>query len=255
MPLLRNIVRRILPKRFKPHRIFGGPLRGKYLVTSWHDYPAAIVGYAERALTTWLLANAKKGETWLDIGAHYGYTSLALCEAVGPTGRVYAFEPSLSTIGCLSLTKKGNGLSQLRLIPLALTADEFPRSYEMRTIRGMIDSQISGVESQQIENFLGLSLDRLWPEISPLTPTVHGIKIDVQGMELDVLEGMRGILASQTPLLVVEVHKLIDRGAILALLQQAGYDPTPFAIEKLHTNFYDESINYSFVFTRMKCGS
>ena len=73
------------------HRILGGPLRGSAIVTSWHDYPAAILGKTELALLKWFGKNVGEGETWLDIGAHYGYISIALCKLVGSAGRVYAF--------------------------------------------------------------------------------------------------------------------------------------------------------------------
>jgi hypothetical protein len=74
---VKSLVRELLPRRHVAHRVMTGPLRGMRIVTSWHDYPAAIFGYTERKLTDWLLANAGPGETWLDVGANCGYTSLA----------------------------------------------------------------------------------------------------------------------------------------------------------------------------------
>jgi len=37
-------LRRLMPKTVGAHRILGGRLRGYRIVTSWHDYPAAILG-------------------------------------------------------------------------------------------------------------------------------------------------------------------------------------------------------------------
>jgi len=48
----------------------GGLLKGYVIVTSWHDYPAAILGRTERALLDWFAHNVGSGETWLDVGAH-----------------------------------------------------------------------------------------------------------------------------------------------------------------------------------------
>jgi hypothetical protein len=112
----------------------------------------------------------------------------------------------------------------------------------------MIDSQISEMESEIIEGFLGVALDRLWPGICESSPIVNGVKIDVQGMEYGVLEGMREILTNQRPRVVLEAHKGIDRRAIVALLEGVGYDPTPVPIEKDFTDFFDESSTYSYVF-------
>ena len=74
---LKSLIRRGLPTGLRPHRILSGSLRGVRMVTSWHDYPAGITGRTERPLLEWFDENAKPGETWLDVGAHYGYTAIA----------------------------------------------------------------------------------------------------------------------------------------------------------------------------------
>jgi hypothetical protein len=68
--LLKEGIRRLLPRSLGPHRILGGLLKGYVIVTSWHDYPAAILGRTERALLDWFAHNVGSGETWLDVGAH-----------------------------------------------------------------------------------------------------------------------------------------------------------------------------------------
>jgi len=90
---IKSILRYFLPGGIRNHRIWSGLLKGERIVTSWHDYPAAIIGYTERPLLNWFAQNVKPGQTWLDIGAHYGYTAIALSRLVGESGRVFAFEP------------------------------------------------------------------------------------------------------------------------------------------------------------------
>ena len=119
---LTTIVRACLPRTVKQQRILAGPLRGCRLVTSWHDYPGAITGRTERPLLDWFAANVKQGDTWLDIGAHYGYTAIALSRLVGLQGRVFAFEPMLSTAGYLAQTRSLNNFPQMTIVPLALKA-------------------------------------------------------------------------------------------------------------------------------------
>lgn len=103
---LKWAVRRFLPISVKPHRIITGPLRGAKIVTSWHDYPAAILGRTERALLGHFANVVGRGETWLDVGAHYGYTAISLSMLVGRSGRVFAFEPMVATAGCISRTRR-----------------------------------------------------------------------------------------------------------------------------------------------------
>src|SRR2546428_6221387 len=102
--MLKAVVRRLLPRQVKSRLILGGPLRGKRLVTSWHDYPGALLGRTERELLSWLRGAIVPGQTWIDVGAHYGYTALAMSESVQAGGRVFAFEPYLPTAGALAQT-------------------------------------------------------------------------------------------------------------------------------------------------------
>jgi FkbM family methyltransferase len=224
-------LRRFAPRAIRPQRIWGGPLRGARLVTSWRDYPAAILGTTERPLLAWFAEQAKPGATWLDIGAHYGYTALALSRCVGASGRVYAFEPMLSTAGHLAETRRINGLSQLQVVPIALGE---PATFELQrlpTVRGMVDSTLAA--EAWSETILVARLDWLWPSISPADPVLHGVKIDVQGMELKVLRGMLGLLRQWQPKLVVELHAGVNREALQALLQEAGYLPDGRPIQAL----------------------
>lgn len=119
---LKDRIRRCLPKRLKRHRIHGGPLAGAAIFTSWHDYPGAILGRTEKPLIEWFRQHVKSSETWIDIGAHYGYTAIALARLVGEQGRVFACEPILATAACLARTKEINEFSQLTVIPLGLSA-------------------------------------------------------------------------------------------------------------------------------------
>ena len=114
----------MFPRRIGPHRIRGGSLRGARIVTSWHDYPAGVMGRTERGLLAWFQQEVRAGDTWLDIGAHYGYTAIALSRQVGAAGRVFAFEPVTATAGCVAQTRRLNNLSQLTVVPLGLGKPE-----------------------------------------------------------------------------------------------------------------------------------
>ena len=240
-----------LPTGIGSHRILSGPLRGSRIVTSWRDYPAAIAGITEPQLLDWFRQQVGAGQTWLDIGAHYGYTSLALAQRVGTTGRVFAFEPMAATAGCLARTRAINNLECITVVPMALGAEPGLGVVELTTVRGMVDStlQAAGTPEQQWrEKFLVSQLDWLWPRICSELPDIHGIKIDVQGMELHVLRGMQDVLRTHRPKLVVELHRGVDRAAVLSLLGGLGYgaataiEPVPGETEP---QFHDDR-SYAF---------
>lgn len=220
-PKPKELVRRWLSGTITNHAILWGPLRGARIVTSWHDYPGAILGTTEKPLLAWFKANVRSGETWLDIGAHYGYTAIALSRLVGPEGRVFAFEPVNGTAVALQKTRAANQLEQLTVVPVALGAVRSAHTLRLPCIRGMADSTLSVPESY--ETVSTAPLDELWQELGRTDPRIDGVKIDVQGMELMVLQGMRRLLDVWRPRLIVELHHGVARKPLLELLSAAGY--------------------------------
>ncbi len=245
---VKRLLRPLLPRTYRAYSIKSGALAGNYIVTSWRDYPAAIMGYAEQELTAWLLRHVKPGETWLDVGAHYGYTSLAMCRSAGAQGRVFAFEPSLSSAGCIARTRLANQFWWWTVCPFGLDDSPALGAQELPWVRGMIDSQVSLEQADGTERFLSVGLDAVWTSLSTGNDRVHGIKMDVQGMEVRALEGMRALLARHRPVLVLEIHAGVDRRRIIEILTSAGYSDRPEPIEKGSTDFFDPNSNYSFVF-------
>ena len=216
-------LRRILPRNDRPHRIRRGPLRGSLIHASWQDYPRAILGCAEPELLDWFRIQVKPGETWLDVGAHYGYTALALSRLVGESGRVFAFEPVLGTAGYLARTRTANGLERLVVVPLALGDER--RLTLVRGVclyRGMAHMTATNDPGEPI---CSVTLDCLWPGLCGNDTNVSGVKIDVQGMEVAVLRGMIEILRRHRPKLVVEYHGQADLESLLRVVEDAGYHP------------------------------
>ncbi len=252
--LLRTIARWLrwrLPTRISAHRILSGPLKGKRIVTSWRDYPAAIAGITEPQLLNWFGRHVRPGETWLDIGAHYGYTAIALATLTGRQGRVFAFEPMAATVGCLARTRFLNGLESLTIVPMALGNVGEVQLQRLATVRGMVDSTLgsnSAVE-QWSEMILVAQMDWLWPRLCGSSCKIDGVKIDVQGMELHVIRGMMGALREHRPKLVVELHRGVDRSEALSLLAEAGYSRKAEPIEpvegEVEAAFHDDR-SYAF---------
>lgn len=247
-PILKNTVRRLLPRQVHPHRILAGPLRGRRIVTSWHNYPAAILGRTELALIGWLRTNVQAGETWLDVGAHYGYTAIAMSELVGPSGRVFAFEPVLATAGHLCLTRYLNHLQQLTIVPFGLDDSKSMRTLSVPTTRGMATPLQSWAAPH--DTIYLTSLEAIWDMLTGGQTEFHGVKVDVQGMEIAALRGMRRFLKHSQPKLVIEMHTGVDRRALLSTVAELGYKPVGIAVGPLPgeqvPNYYDD---HSYVFS------
>jgi FkbM family methyltransferase len=136
----------------------------------------------------------------------------------------------LATVDCLERTRAINNLDQLTIVPRGLGSPDTTATIELPSTRGMADRTLAGAgthsESIEIARF-----DWLWPRLNAGNPAIHGIKIDVQGMELDTLAGMRETLLQQTPKLVIELHHGVSRPAVLEWLESVGYSRTAVAVE------------------------
>jgi FkbM family methyltransferase len=245
MSSFKSVVRAFLPRKVRPHRILSGPLRGARIVTSWHDYPAAILGLTEVRLLQWFQANVQKGETWLDVGAHYGYTALALSELVGPAGRVFAFEPVVATAAHLQSTREANLHSHLTIVPVGLGTTPILSRRTSTVERGMATH---GRAASLNTDLYIVALDGLWPGICGGNLAIHGVKIDVQGMEQEVIAGMFTLLRTWQPRLIVEFHTGADRKAILHTLGEIGYKGTGIAVDGLTEAQPDFGDDQSYIF-------
>jgi hypothetical protein len=112
----------------------------------------------------------------------------------------------------------------------------------------MVDSTLEGEQFE--ERFLASSLDWLWPRLGGTRDRIDGIKIDVQGMEIQVLKGMRGLLLRHRPKLAIELHRGVSREDFLDLLGELGYSQPALPIEPLpgeSTPQYTDDRSYAFL--------
>jgi FkbM family methyltransferase len=149
------------------------------------------------------------GMTFVDAGANDGLFALFAARRVGPTGQVWAIEPSPREFLRLKRNVRLNGIGNVRAFPLAL-ADTDGQA-EMK----IADDEHSGqntlgdfaypIELARCEPVMTRRLDDLVQQ-ECLRP-VDVIKLDVEGAELSVLTGASSVLRQQRPLLLLEVNE------------------------------------------------
>lgn len=243
-PALRRYGRRVLPRAMRVHRILGGPLKGARISTSWHDYPGALLGRTERPLLAWFAANVKPGQTWLDVGAQYGYTSIALSRLVGPGGRVFSFEPVIETAGHLHRTKMANGFSQMTVVPLALGDSPELALARVEITRGMASPARPG--AAMTLDLLAIAFDAVRAPLGLSGNPIHGVKIDVQGFEIAVLRGMSDMLRVHRPKLIVELHHGVNRDEFRAMIESLGYQSDARELSGEPVSVLRDDISYVF---------
>lgn len=131
------------------------------------------------------------GMTVVDVGAHAGYYALLFARCVGSNGKVYAFEPEPDNYALLKDNIALNGYTNIEAIPKAVsnrsgTLDLFVSS--QGNDRHSIFANPNTAVQEQVRQVPTVSLDDLLA--SKNWPRVDLVKMDVEGAEILVLEGM-----------------------------------------------------------------
>jgi FkbM family methyltransferase len=161
----------------------------------------------------------RPGMTAIDIGANLGIFSLAMAKLVGPTGRVFAYEPASEPRTLLEQSRTLNGVENLEIISAALSDGE----REGHLVFGQSSELNALGEGGAGERVRITSLD--------LEAAAHDwklldfIKIDAEGEEERVLAGGKELLAKHSPLVQFEVKAGAEVDMRLRnLLPQLGYN-------------------------------
>lgn len=163
-----------------------------------------------------------EGGVAVDAGAFIGRHALAYARAVGARGRVVAVEPLEANFRLLEENVRLNGYGQVTCVKCALGRDrrEVWLTYERETSTASVVRDLP-----HRQRVVQRSLDDLLQELG--TGAIDVLKIDVEGAELEVLEGsVRTLAASPQARLVIEVHGPLDAAGgcpVEAWLTARGY--------------------------------
>ncbi|HEV2474703.1 MAG TPA: FkbM family methyltransferase [Chthonomonadales bacterium] len=212
-----------LPSRpvFLP--ILGGPLRGRLFCASYSLRPAYLVGTYERPVAQAIVANLRPGAVAYDVGANIGYLSLIMARQVGRKGQVYAFEPSPSSYRILETNGQLNRKLPLRGFPVAVADRSGVESFSFfqYDLVSRLGDCSRRYDDCTVIKVIVEPLDRMIATLGLRLPDF--VKIDVEGAEERVLEGMRDTLLEAHPTLLLETHTDELERSTAARLQEIGY--------------------------------
>ncbi|MBB6681139.1 FkbM family methyltransferase [Aequorivita sp. 609] len=146
----------------------------------------------------------------LDVGANFGYLSLVWANSISLQGKVIAFEPNLKVYNSFDNSIKINKLEE-RILLNNLAVGSKNRNVELfsdSTSSNILQSQSKNRRSTTIEM---VSLDSFCNRIG--LNQCDLVKIDVDGIELDILKGADKLIEICNPIFIVETNddnKLID---------------------------------------------
>jgi FkbM family methyltransferase len=141
----------------------------------------------------------------------------------------------ISTAGYVTQTRRLNSFPQLIVLPFGLAAPETLEMNQLPVTRGMVDSTLTKDEgrTEWQETIMVARFDWLWQRICGKNERIDGVKIDVQGIEIEVLKGMIETMQQQKPKVVIELHRDVDRHELLGLIEAAGYSRQATPIEPI----------------------
>jgi len=151
----------------------------------------------------------------LDVGAHTGIYSLFAC-ALNPNAEVFSFEPFPFIYERLLDNVAINGFRQ-RCQPFQAGVGDIAGTARFHIAEDLTMSAV--VETGGEVEIPVVTLD----DVVPHDGRTRLVKIDVEGYEYKVLEGMRGILDDSRPAILFECNPGGDGAGISALLRQQGY--------------------------------
>lgn len=194
-------------------------------------YPIArslAAGLYETDVTKLFKAIVREGMVVVDLGASIGYYTLLASRLIGPSGRVYAFEPNPRSCAYLLRNIDANGCSNVVAIEKA-ASDKTGLASLVRDRVSDDESWLSasspspdsvGVETVTLDTFFA---KEGWPSIGL-------IKMDIEGSEKATLEGMRGLSRRNPHMqLIMEfnlnaLHRAsATREALAAVLLELGF--------------------------------
>jgi FkbM family methyltransferase len=173
-------------------------------------------GEYEPALSRILAGLVEPGDSAIDVGANFGWYTNLLAQRVGEGGTIHAFEPVPSLAGLLADSVDLNGhRERVRVNQAALGAQSgditiytfagLPHGHASSTPLGRRDATPHVCSLTTLDDYF----ERLPDQQIAL------VKIDVEGHELDVLQGARRLLGRRdAPIVSFEVNMacLTDRG-------------------------------------------
>ena len=185
----------------------------------------------EDKFNKFLLGSVHPNDCVWDVGANIGFYTTQFAELVGATGKVFAFEPSPQNYS--ELQKNVSAAGNVNLLPFGLGEKAETLAFKQgdddlgATSQVLTPGQEQGGTTFQVEIRSGDQLVQ-----SGVAQTPNSIKIDVEGFELEVLNGMKQILRNQAlRSIAIEVHfgLLANRGMANApkeielMLSAAGF--------------------------------
>ena len=212
------------------------------------EYERSVYSGREERIERLLLERlVQPNDTLIDAGANIGLFAVIGGRAVGPAGRVIAFEPVPATMRAL---RAGVAASRLDSVVTCHQVALGERSGEVVQLAGDVHNimRVQAAEHDPATTAASITTSSITTSsITAVTatldetladqPLVHGLKLDVEGYELPVLLGAQRVIAESSPWILVEFNsditgiRRLDEWDVHRHLRSLGYEAhLPFVV-------------------------
>ena len=162
-----------------------------------------LLGTQEPHVQAAIIHLVKSGMIVYDLGANVGFLTLLFARAVGANGKVIAFEPVPANADRIVLNAKLNGFDHVIVRCEAISKSDGTARFAVGAFAtiGKLETKPPSL-TEEIREVPTRSVDSVLSEL----PSPDLIKVDIEGAEVDCLNGAGELLKGRRPLLLIELH-------------------------------------------------
>ncbi len=190
----------------------------------WKRYHRYVNGYwlghYELEIQDLLKLELKAGETFFDVGANAGFFTLVAAKLVGPGGRCVAFDPSPDNDRVIREQLELNGLNNCGSVAKAVGARAGTAMFAFSapgSPMGHLGAAANGEQSLEVQV---ITLD----EAAKHYGRPNFIKLDVEGADIEAMQGAAELLRGARPRWLIELHSDDCQREVGRMLVEANYE-------------------------------
>jgi FkbM family methyltransferase len=169
------------------------------------------------------------GMVTYDIGANVGFTAMLAARKVGPGGRVVCFEPLAEPARQIEHNARINGFPFVEVHQVALARSDGEAEFfvSKESTWGRLSQAGPAPMQSGVIKVPMRTLDSFAREKN--LPRPDFIKMDVEGVEADLIAGGHQFLSESRPIMVIELHHTF--AAVKPLLDALDYEVRPLTAD------------------------
>jgi len=199
-----------------------------------------------------ILGYLNPGDVVIEVGSHIGTEAVPIAKAIGPSGRLFCFEPQAAAFNILCANLAVNGATNA--IPFRYAVGQsngtiaiVPSDGNGAGFDGTFSLAHRPSEIRPLHPVPLFAEDR--PDLMPMVRlddalsvnSLRLLKIDVEGLERSVLEGARGLVQRFKPIIYMEMNEPDSGDDLIEFVRGLGYSLYWHVYGMPEVTFYGET--------------